>query len=157
MPTIGVAVFVVTLQQGVLKFLLGQRSLENEHGPGVWALPGGMLEPGESIDQCALREVKEETGLDVDIEPPADQRDEFMDCVVGVSHHFPRSNHITTWAVTYCMDGDPKVMEPTKCLEWRWVTPSEFVGLTPQEGEQIHWAPHRVMRIILPRIGFHRF
>ena len=30
-----------------------------------WSLPGGMMELGESIDQAAIREVKEETGLDV--------------------------------------------------------------------------------------------
>jgi len=30
-----------------------------------WGLPGGLLEPGESLEQTAAREVKEETNLDV--------------------------------------------------------------------------------------------
>jgi 8-oxo-dGTP diphosphatase len=34
---------------------------------GYWALPGGRLDPGETIEQCCIREVKEETGLDVSI------------------------------------------------------------------------------------------
>jgi 8-oxo-dGTP diphosphatase len=31
-----------------------------------WSLPGGMMEPGESIVACLVREVREETGLDVE-------------------------------------------------------------------------------------------
>ena len=34
---------------------------------GYWALPGGRVEPGETVEQTIVREVKEETGLDVEI------------------------------------------------------------------------------------------
>ena len=34
----------------------------------LWALPGGGMELGESIEQGAVREVKEETGLDVEVD-----------------------------------------------------------------------------------------
>jgi ADP-ribose pyrophosphatase YjhB (NUDIX family) len=45
----------------------GRLLLERRRDCGLWGLPGGRIEPGESVAEAALREVKEETGLDVEI------------------------------------------------------------------------------------------
>ena len=34
---------------------------------GLWALPGGGMEPGETVTGCAVREVREETGIGIEV------------------------------------------------------------------------------------------
>lgn len=45
----------------------GRILLHRRRDNGTWALPGGQMELGESLSDCALREVKEETGFDVEV------------------------------------------------------------------------------------------
>lgn len=52
----------VVVADGMGRILLQRRS-DN----GMWALPGGAMHMGESLPDCAVRETREETGLDVEI------------------------------------------------------------------------------------------
>ncbi len=56
-----VIVVIFTVRQDGLSVLLIERAAEP--CPGQWALPGGVLQPGESLDSAAIRKLADETGV----------------------------------------------------------------------------------------------
>lgn len=64
-PTVACDTVVFTVKDGVLCVLLVVRG--NDPYKGMYALPGGFLEWGESCEQGARRELMEETGLEVGV------------------------------------------------------------------------------------------
>ena len=59
-PRVGVGVLI---RRGADVLLLRR---QNVHGAGTWSTPGGHLDPGETPDACAVREVMEETGVEIE-------------------------------------------------------------------------------------------
>lgn len=55
---------VVVTKEAEPKVLLIQRG--NEPYKGCWAFPGGFMNMDETTEQCAIRELEEETGLKID-------------------------------------------------------------------------------------------
>jgi ADP-ribose pyrophosphatase YjhB (NUDIX family) len=51
----------------LIEFNEGIILIKRKNPPEGWALPGGFVDYGESLEQAALREAKEETGLDVEL------------------------------------------------------------------------------------------
>ncbi|MES2583827.1 MAG: NUDIX hydrolase [Pseudomonadota bacterium] len=105
-PVVGVGVIILRNNQ----ILLGQRA--GSHGAGTWALPGGHLEFGETVDQCAMREVLEETGLDLRAFKAAPYTNDFF---VTEEKHY-----VTLFVIAESHAGEPRVLEPNKCLGWQW-------------------------------------
>jgi 8-oxo-dGTP diphosphatase len=62
LPTTRISVVVITEEQKIL--LVRHRKGNRQY----WVLPGGRLEYGETFQECAIRELKEETGLDIEVE-----------------------------------------------------------------------------------------
>ena len=105
-PLVGIAVIVIKDN----RVLLGKR--KNSHGSGTWAFPGGHLEFKESIEDCARREVFEETGIQIkNLRCGPYTNDIFAD----------EGKHYVTLFVTANYDsGAPVVKEPHKCEKWEW-------------------------------------
>jgi 8-oxo-dGTP diphosphatase len=118
----GVGCAVMLLKDG--KVLLGHRHDDPEkadsmlNGAGTWTLPGGKMDFQERPRDCARREAKEETGIDVgDVD------------LVSVGNDRVKTAHFVTLGFKSTdFRGEAKVMEPDEITEWKWFP----INSTPQ-------------------------
>jgi 8-oxo-dGTP diphosphatase len=120
-PFVGVAVLVIDRQHK--KILIGER-IGSTHGNDTWQTPGGRLEFKETPEQCAIRELEEETGL---IASGAKN-------TVWVNTVFELNNgkqvhYITLFMIVDSFSGTLQNMEPEKCRGWDWVTIHQLLSL----------------------------
>lgn len=105
-PRVGIGIIVK--KNG--KVLLGKR--KGSHGEGSWSFPGGHLEFGEELVDCAKREVFEETGIKIKNARPAAFTNDIFEK--------EGKHYVTLFVTADCESGEPEVMEPEKCERWEW-------------------------------------
>ena len=105
------------------RFLVTRRQ-DGVHLEGYWEFPGGKCEPGESLDACLRREMREE--LDVDARVGEE--------LLVVSHAYPERT-VELHFFRCELAGAPA---PQQGQEMRWVTRRELGSLTfPPADEQL--------------------
>ena len=105
-PKVGTAT-IITRDNKVL--LMKRRG---PHGNGTWSPPGGHLDFGESPEQCAAREAKEEVGVDVEnLQFRAVTNDVFKDS----DRHY-----ITLWLEAGFFNGEPSIIAEKEVEEIGW-------------------------------------
>jgi 8-oxo-dGTP diphosphatase len=113
-PRVGVA--AITVANG--KVLLIKRGIEPSCG--LWAFPGGTLKLGETLQECAAREMLEETGITIKVDAYAYVFDYFeRDDKGKLKFHFV----VVDFAAEY-VSGEPKGADDA--MEARWLTPQEL-------------------------------
>ena len=95
---------------------------------GVYTLPGGVVEAGETLVEAITREVREETGLVIEPVALAGHREAILrDAEHRVERHFVILAFAARW-----VSGEPVLNE--ELAEWEWMQPAELAGLKTTEG-----------------------
>lgn len=99
-----VALVLMPDPEGRPCFVLTRRASKLRDHPGQWAFPGGSVDPGETIEQAATRELSEEVGLEL---PP--------DAILGRLDDYPtRSGFVITPVVVWADTHVPLVPNPAE-------------------------------------------
>ncbi|HEU0003860.1 MAG TPA: NUDIX domain-containing protein [Ktedonobacteraceae bacterium] len=121
--------------KGKLKIGLAQHARATKS----WVLPKGHVEEGESIEQAALREIYEETGLD---------NVQLIKHLGTISRESPKSNGDVEQKTIHLFlayapaNGRPQAPTDTRFVEVSWFSPEEAIELLPYESEQAFFREH---------------
>jgi 8-oxo-dGTP diphosphatase len=111
MPTIDVAAALV-FRKG--KLLITQRHAKAHLG-GLWEFPGGKREPEETFEQCLVRELREELGIEVAV----------GGLVESLTHEYPEKTvHLKFYRCSW-KEHEP---QPLGCPAFQWVTSADLKG-----------------------------
>jgi 8-oxo-dGTP diphosphatase len=91
------------------KVLMGKR--KGSHGNGEYSFTGGHLEFGESFEECAKRETKEEAGIDI-------KNLKFLS-VANISKHENRQDILISFTADW-ENGEPTSDPDEKIGDWQW-------------------------------------
>jgi 8-oxo-dGTP diphosphatase len=91
------------------KLLIAQRHADAHLG-GLWEFPGGKREAGETFEQCLVREIREELGVEISVGELFEE----------IAHDYPeKSVHLRFFKCRW-RDNEPQAIG---CSAFVWVTP----------------------------------
>ncbi|MGC9400497.1 MAG: NUDIX domain-containing protein [Anaerolineae bacterium] len=131
----GIAAVIWT--PGARRYLLLRRSADKDFGAGVWECVTGRVNRGEGFEEAVHREVREEIGLEVQI-----------DFVLGTTHFYrgPEPTDELVGVIFFCTTAHPaEITLSTEHSAYRWVTAEEAQRLLSASDPSTRWM-RRVLR-----------
>ena len=118
-PLVGVGALI--FERG--RILMAQRG--KEPLKGWWSLPGGALETGESLDSAVRREVREETGLEIEPRGVFEIFERIMRDAAGrPEYHYVLIDYL-------CLSPDGQAQPASDAAAIAWVKESDLPGYAP--------------------------
>jgi len=96
------------------QLLITQRRREDHLG-GLWEFPGGKREPGETFEQCLVREIREELGVEIAVGELFEE----------IAHDYPEKSVHLKFFTCRLLSGEP---QPLDCAAVKWVAKTELAG-----------------------------
>ena len=94
------------------KLLITQRHAKSHLG-GLWEFPGGKREAGETFEQCLVREIREELGVEISVGKLFEE----------ISHDYPEKSVRLKFFLCELISGEP---QPLDCAAVQWIEKSEL-------------------------------
>src|ERR1044072_4351661 len=94
------------------KLLITQRHADAHLG-GLWEFPGGKREPGETFEQCLVRELREELGIEVNV----------GDVLEDLAHDYLEKSVRLKFFCCRLQRGEPQALG---CADWKWIAREEL-------------------------------
>ncbi len=120
-PYVRLAVVGLIHEPGEGRWLL-TRPPRTAGNPPVWAPPGGRLERGETLVDAAIREMREEVGIEVEVAGP---------CYAYLTMHKGERTLAVSMACSPATPGPAPsfILAPEEAVEARWVTVAEWLEM----------------------------
>lgn len=96
------------------KLLITQRHA-GAHLGGLWEFPGGKREPDETFEQCLIREIREELGVEISVGELFEE----------VAHTYPEKSVRLKFFVCKLLSGEPQLLD---CAAACWVSRAELAN-----------------------------
>ena len=96
------------------KLLITQRQADAHLG-GLWEFPGGKREAGETFEQCLVREIREELGVDIAVGELFEE----------LAHDYPEKSVHLKFFLCKLLSGEP---QPLDCAAVKWAGRAELAN-----------------------------
>ena len=94
------------------KLLITQRHAKSHLG-GLWEFPGGKREAGETFEQCLVREIREELGVEISVGELFEE----------IRHDYPEKSVHLKFFLCQLISGEP---QPLDCAAVKWIKKNEL-------------------------------